>query len=623
MKIIALFVMLLSMFNVEVSYAKDRPLWGFCSEEGETYYCHYDETQHVWIDRSVLKDNYVMAGRNDSPAAHAWFERAMRGDRVPVKKDYTLKLNQNIYLRPEYHFLLGAVALMPSSRDRGVFSRRAVIINVEGGDWPEESRIWPHLGINYVGTVARQEGYEVVLYDELIQGRKPLKDLIRPGDIVGLSLVTTGIERGVKVAEEAKALGASYVIAGNDSAMFRARQLLELPGRPIDAVFTSNSVGTIRDFFRNADAVIAGSIQIEQVAVTPEQVAYISNEHEGVALERHAYTADDFFLVPDLTLFSDEYWNLVRTAYRSQFGHKHKDPGNVRNAIALLAQGCGRAGMGDICDYCTIRHVANVVLPPEGYLEETLASYRAHGINTFFNVTDSAFEMGVLASQLQQLGPVDSLIIYGRAQMIANRPDLLERWKGCVNERLLINCGMDSGDERILQTGIHKSGSKSGSRLEENYRALANIKAAGSKVHLHFSVIFGSPGETRESCESTLRFVQHAIDTLGEQLDVVEGDIFWVNFGAPCSEIFTSYEAAQKRAALAGKTISPDEWQHYFARHADELAVPEESQHAWYTFFTDITIEEAWAYNAQVREMVSQVPGHITGREFAFKPPIV
>ncbi|KND49694.1 MAG: hypothetical protein AB203_01245 [Parcubacteria bacterium C7867-008] len=623
MRLIAIIVMLLSMVNVDVSWAKDKPIGGLC---GGAYVgsntCVWNEDTHEWTETYVGWDNWEWQTIANQPELAPAIRRMHLPRQVPVEKRYSISLNTKACLKPEYHLLLGA-AVMPSNRKPIATTRRVVIINVEGGDWPEESRIWPHLGINYVGTVAKQEGFDVVLYDELIQRRKPLEELIRPGDIVGLSLVSTGIERGVLVAQEAKALGARYVIAGNDSAMFRARQLLELPDRPIDAVFTSNSVVTLREFFRNADAVIAGSMQIEQVATAPEQVPYVSNEHAGVAVERKAYTEEDFFLVPNLSLFSDEYWELVRTAYRSQFGHKHQDPANVRNAIALLAQGCGRAGMGDICDYCTIRHVANVVQPPPGYLEETLATYRAQGVNTFFNVTDSAFEMGVLAKQLEEAGPVDTLIIYGRAQAIAQRPDLLERWKGCVTERLLINCGMDSGSERILQTGINKSGSKVGSRLEENYRALANIKAAGPKVHLHFSVIFGSPGETHESCEATLHFVQHAIDTLGEQLDVVEGDIFWVNFGAPCSEIFTDYKAAQKRALLAGKSISRDEWHQYFARHADELAVPEESQHAWYTFFTSITIKEAWAYNAQVRGMLEQLPGHITGRNYAFKPPTV
>src|SRR6185437_3835965 len=111
-------------------------------------------------------------------------------------------------------------------------------------------------------------------------------------------------------------------------------------------------------------------------------------ESRDVAIERKAFGAEDFFLVPDLGLFGPEYWNLVWSAYRNQFGHKHANPADIRNAIALFGQGCGRAGMGDICDYCTIRHVANVVIPGEAYLEQTLATYKSFGINTFFNTTD-------------------------------------------------------------------------------------------------------------------------------------------------------------------------------------------------------------------------------------------
>src|SRR6185437_5582181 len=234
--------------------------------------------------------------------------------------------------------------------------------------------------------------------------------------------------------------------------------------------------------------------------------------------------------------------------------------------------------------------------------------------------TDSAFEMSKLADRLGSVGSVDSLVIYGRAQAMAQRPQLFEKWLRFANQRLLINCGIDSADERILQTGIYKSGSKVGSRLEENRQAIRNVKAAGPNVHLHFSLIFGSPGETEDSCKANLDFLQWAIDTLGQQLDVVEGDIFWVNFGAPCSAIFTNYDEAVRRAALAGKTISKEEWYRDFAQYANELSVPTHSEKAWYHHFTSIEYETALAYNEQVRKMVANVPGHITGREFAFKP---
>src|ERR1700690_1378895 len=127
-------------------------------------------------------------------------------------------------------------------------TKRTVLINAEGSTWPPESRVWPHLGIVYVGTIAERFGYEVLLWDELIQGPAPLGRLIKEGDVVGLSLVTTGIDCGVVLAREAKLRGASCAVAGNDAARFRAPQLLRLADNPIDAVFTSDSLVAVASF---------------------------------------------------------------------------------------------------------------------------------------------------------------------------------------------------------------------------------------------------------------------------------------------------------------------------------------------------------------------------------------
>lgn len=535
---------------------------------------------------------------------------------IPVKH----KLVFSLWLFTNEHWQYTAAAMTPLGLAPPV-RRRFVGINVEANEWPEESKVWPHLGLNYVGTVAEKENFEVKLWDELIQGPAPLENLIHEGDIVGLSLVTTGIERGVAIAERAKALGARYVVAGNDSSAFRARQLLGLPNAPIDAVFTGNSLGSIRQFFKQATAVEVSQMRIPGVAVSAAATVNPTNVSSGAKSISKLLAPADYFMIPNLGLYSPEYWDLVWTAYRSQYGHKHRSSENIRNAITLLAQGCGRAGAGEDCGYCTILEVGNIVVPPASYLERTLEHYKAFGINTFFNTTDSAFEMGELTKRLKNADSVDSLVIYGRAQAIAQRPEQLEKWLDVVKERLLINCGMDSADERILQEGIHKTATFKGSRVEENRNAVRIIKAAGEKAHLHYSLIFGSPGETHDSCKRNLEFLQWTIDTLGQQLDVVEGDTWWVNFGAPCSEIFYSYEAAERLAAIAGKSISREEWHHHFARHANELAVPFSCEESWYRFFTNITLAEAQEYNKQVRRMMTIVPGAVTGRDFAFKPP--
>lgn len=567
----------------------------------------YDPHRDLFLDTTLQGETWCRSGPHD----HKCWEPV----EVPAKKKVIFSLRLNWFREDRYVELAaaGPLLLVPERR-----SRRFVGINVDAFEWPEESKTWPHLGLLNVGTIADEEGYEVKLWDEFIQGPAPLETLVQPGDIVGLSLVTTGIERGVGIARRCKELGARYVIAGNDSAAFRARQILRLPSKPIDAVFVSSSLSSIRSFFKQVGLVGLDHMQIPHVAIDARVARNATNVASEVE-EEPLLLPKDYFLVPKLGLFGPEYWSQVWSTYRAQWGRKHRHPDRLRNAVALLAQGCGRAGAGRKCLYCGILDVGDVVVPSLSYLERTLEAYGKFDINTFFNATDSAYELGKLVRQLKKLGQVDSLVIYGRAQAIQQRPELLDEWRGVVRDRLLINCGMDSADERVLREGIDKSSSRTGSRVEENRQAVRIIKAAG--VHLHYSLIFGSPGETRDSCERNLEFVQWTIDTLGDQLDVCESDIFWVNFGAPCSIIFDSYEEAVKLAAFAGKTISLEQWHRHFAQYADELVVPASCEKAWYDFFTNIEYGLALEYNARVRTMMEKVPSSITGRDFAFKPP--
>lgn len=208
------------------------------------------------------------------------------------------------------------------------------------------------------------------------------------------------------------------------------------------------------------------------------------------------------------------------------------------------------------------------------------------------------------------------MIIYGRAMGLAKQPELIDDWLSVVSDRLLVNSGFDSGDEEILRNGVVKATSVAESLVELNRQAVRRIKESGA--HLHYSMIFGSPGESRESCERTYEFVEWSCQTLGQQLDVCETDVWWLNFGSPCSRVFYDYEYARSLAALAGKAISQDEWWRDFASHDQELVVPLETERAWYHHFTNITYEEAQSYNDRVAERMAAHTGSIRGR--AFKP---
>lgn len=599
------------MFRADFVYS-GVPAWDLW---GEQKYITYYAKAHVWVNSNTLGELWRLGTKFAKP------------DIVPEKK----------IDMPEG--LSGKGTVYTSSKSgamRDKNNRRFKLINVEESinelrvNNPE-SRCWPHLGLLFVGTVADQEGWDVTLHDELVEGYVNMERFVQSGDIVGLSLVITGMDRGIELARQAKRLGASYVIAGNDSASFRARQVLELPDRPVDAVFTTNSLTAVRQFLRQVDTVPLHSMRISGVAVVPTGVNP-SNERSVIDASRimraqlakvEQYDPQDVFVVPNLGLYSDAYWEKVWHNYRTVFGHKHKRPAEVKNALALFAQGCTRVAGGNACTYCTIMGVDDVRVPTIEYLRQTLEAYQSFGIDYVFNATDSVFEMGRVVRELKDLKAFfsEGLMIYGRAHGLAHHPKLIDEWLSLTGGRLLVNVGLDSGDERMLRLGVNKA-SQAGSRLEENRQAIRNLASSGA--HLHSSYIFGSPGETRESCEKTLEFFEWTRAILGTQLDQCETDIFWLNHGSPASRVFHSYEYAVEQASLAGKAISLATWEEKFHRHCDTLVVPWESEEAWYDCFTSITVEEAQKCNAYVATVMAQHEGSSPGRAYmgrtAFKP---
>lgn len=595
-----------SMFNVQVEYCKDKPLWDLW---GNPQNISYDEAAHVWLNNNTKNELWRLG------TEHADTER------VPVEKRTKVTLRKEWWLKPE-RFMAHAAVLVGA---RARLTRRTLLINVEQAtDLDEEYKIWPHLGILTIGTVAEEEGWEVVLWDELNQGHVDLERLVRPGDIVGLSLVTSGIDRGVELACKAKELGARFVVAGNDSAIFRAAQLLRLAGKPIDAVVTSNSTNAVRRLYREVTDGGLEQLDIPNVVTQDHLAPHQSNESSVLTAEMAARKGVidplDGFVVPNLSLFPNDYWEDVWRRYRSVYGHKHPDSAVVKNALVHLAQGCTRTQGTAACTYCTIYGIGDIRVPSRDYLARVVEAYERFGITTFFGVTDSALEMAPLVTRLHAMGwRPEALTIYGRAQGMARSPRLLDQWVALTRSRLLVNCGMDSGDPRILHTGVVKSSTIRGSMVDENRLAVENVRKSGA--HLHFSLIFGSPGETIASCEANMEFLAWVAQTLGPQLDVAETDIYWLNHGSPASRVFHDYAYAVELAALAGKEISREMWHQHFARHANTLSVPEAVEAWWYHHFTSIDLPTALDYVARAKRFMDSHPGRVKMRDFAFKSP--
>lgn len=587
----------------------------------------YDDSRDVYVDHyKIPLDNFIVASAASDPETAQKLAAMYDGPRdIPTKRKFVVKFRTDLFHKEESYACVSMMFLTkPAPKRRLVLVNVEQIINENIGADDRQYRVWPHLGLLYVGTVAYEEGWEVVMWDELVKGFAPMEQLVQPGDIVGFSCVTTGMERSINLARKAKELGARYIIAGNDSAIFRANQILALPDKPIDAVFTSNSLASVRKFFRESENVSLESLQIPGVQVTSGQVEQ-SNERDWLLVDLSVRRRDkaegrfennDVFVVPKLDLYP--HWKEVWANYRATFGHKHSNPDSVKNGISLFAQGCTRTRGSDVCGYCAIYGVADIRMPQREYLRRIAEAYKTFGIDMVFNATDSIYEMGGVVKALQELGITwNAMSIYGRSQGITHNPGLLEQWQRVATERLLINVGMDSGDDKLLREGVVKSSiNRKKTCLEENQEAVRLIQKAGA--HLHYSLIFGIPGETLETCESSIRFLEWTIATLGSQLDICETDIYWLNFGSPASKVFHDYSEAQRFAALAEKSISKKEWYENFACHQEALVVPEVTEEAWYRYFTKIDLATAQVYNQRCQEIMARHTGSIRGR--AFKP---
>lgn len=385
--LVALVVAVLAPVQVRSVVVPDGTVWG------NPLYVTYDKAHHVFV--------------NANPAIETWRfmthdaalrTRLLQPERIPAKRKLVLIFTRDAVTR-RFPFIGLAVASAEVGK-----KRRFVLVNVEQTpDYDEQYRVWPHLGILHVGTTAHQEGWDVVLWDELVQGHVALDQLVQSGDVVGLSLVVTGIERGVDLARQAKALGAAYVIAGNDSAIMRANQLL-CHEPAIDAVFMTNSLESVRRFFRELPTTSVSQMRIPGVAVSP-----MAHDYRLTQVELRAETRirsriqrvgmasrDDIFIVPQFDLFPTSYWETVWSNYRSQFGFKHHNSNSVRNGLALFAQGCTRAGAGDVCRYCTIYGVNDIRIPESPLLAQIVEAYQRFGIDHVFCATDSAYEMATL-----------------------------------------------------------------------------------------------------------------------------------------------------------------------------------------------------------------------------------
>lgn len=475
--------------------------------------------------------------------------------------------------------------------------------------------IWPAMGILFVATAVKMAGWpkeNITVHDETVMGRLRTNHF-QPGDVVGISLMAGNIERAMELAREAKNHGATVVVGGHAAAP-RAKELLETG--LVDAVVATGDMKTILQFFTllhngakefNLPGVITSSKEIRAPAPYKEKTLKPGQRFSSI--------------IPDLGLYGRDYWEKIWNNYNKAMGL----PGSSRNITLPIGWGCPKARGGGSCLYCSIDQVAEIGIPEMEYAKELLSACMRFGINTTFLTMDSALGTMPLLTLLESLPkPIgafkEGLVIFARAQDLARGTRLIERWKALTEGYLMVNVGLDSADGAMLEN-LNKGGN---SPAEANRMAIRNLaKVPG--VLLHCSFIFGSPGETRETCEETIKFIRWAIGILGKKFVQAKSGLFWLEPNAPAGRVFWDYSYAQHLSNLAGKEIAREEWQKEFGKYAEGvLEMPFSCQEAWYRHFTRISIKEALEYDLCVAGIMDKHEGsvHWDGkRRPAFKWP--
>ena len=136
----------------------------------------YDTETQTYTNRSTEIENWRRFGDSDTDTV----KKLTQPEKVPTKKKLILSVRTQLFYHKYTYICVGTWHIM-SHTSQNKSSWRFILINVEETllDLTKESdrqyRVWPHLALLFVGTTAHEEGYDVILWDELVQGKVPLE----------------------------------------------------------------------------------------------------------------------------------------------------------------------------------------------------------------------------------------------------------------------------------------------------------------------------------------------------------------------------------------------------------------------------------------------------------------
>ena len=339
--------------------------------------------------------------------------------------------------------------------------------------------LWSPLGIIYLGTILRERGHEVGLFDssfdkDLTPTFEALKEF-QP-ELVGISALSDFFDSAQATARFAKEQGWTVVMGGAHATMLPKETLLMLP--EVDYI----GRGEGEELFTELLNALENDGDLSQIA----GIGYRDEAGQPVLTPGRAFIGDlENYPIPDRDMLPTMP-KYVR--------------GNMINLHA--ARGCPFK-----CAFCqpTLKEMFGKKMK---YRKAELMAEEVELLHDKYGVTDYFFVDDIFTINNRWLGEmVDAFNSRGLPEYarfaVNSRVDTLDRDAARLCKEMgvfYMLFGIESGSQEILDS------LKKGTTIDQGRQAFAYCREFGLRTHAY--ILLGSPMETKESLRLTEEFVE-------------------------------------------------------------------------------------------------------------------
>jgi len=461
--------------------------------------------------------------------------------------------------------------------------------------------IFPPLNILSIASTVKKQFREmdVRIYDGQLLSVEKINAWISSllPDVVGISVLSGSYKNAIMHAKAAKKAGAITILGNDHAAVYRDEILRRFgalngsEGKYVDYICTAD-VGEMVfcNFLRILDenrekSDLPKLIFSEQVYQTRGIV------HENGLAKSGKYLLDQIPLA-DWELIRPELWK-----YKERFHSIYDGVLDIpKDSLAVTinrARGCKR--FRDPCLYCGIMDLKPRFSSPTVFWREVREAKKKVGANIFYEALDSMSSFPWWADELVRYKPkdIEDIMFFVYSDALGVNENLCLRYEklGVI----LVNMGLDSGDDRMLR------------RLKSNYDSVeANRNAARllqrHKIGIYASFVLGAPGETKESLQKTVDFASELMEN--RQLAAIEAQPLYPLKNARAGRWLMNPETARSDAKMMGFQIRrpqklkemPEKWGN------SDSPDPHEISKDWVEIFCHVTYEDLQQAASQIKQ---------------------